>query len=101
MVRTMTNASTEKLQCYVVVIALLSNGFHFIVDDLATELRIPTVKLGQICKSTGCQVIVTTAARDVDADTTKKGKTSSVRKAILTAPIEFPKERQLPKRARQ
>ncbi|KAJ2542818.1 DNA-directed RNA polymerase I subunit rpa49, partial [Coemansia sp. RSA 1933] len=89
---TKTPASESKLVCHITVLMLAINNWIMYPVEMSADLGIPVKKAEQYLTSVGCKLEKASAEEVAACVLNKRAKTSNFKKAVLKAPIEFPKQ---------
>ncbi|KAJ2350422.1 DNA-directed RNA polymerase I subunit rpa49 [Coemansia erecta] len=87
----MTPATENKLVCYISVLMLSLNNWVLYPAELAGDLGIPGKKAEKFLAGVGCKLEVVSAAEVAAQTMNKRTASRSGKKAVLQAPIKFPK----------
>ncbi|KAJ1793984.1 DNA-directed RNA polymerase I subunit rpa49 [Coemansia sp. RSA 2399] len=88
---TRTPASESKLVCHIAVLMLAVNGWIVYPLELSADLGIPAKKAEKFLTSVGCKLEPASADEIAACVLNKRSRAGSSKKAVLKAPIEFPK----------
>ncbi|KAJ2850077.1 DNA-directed RNA polymerase I subunit rpa49 [Coemansia brasiliensis] len=86
-----TTAMENKLICYIAVLMLSLNGWVAYPSELAGDLGIQGKKAEKYLASVGCKLEAVSAAEIAARTSNKRSVSRSGKKAVLKAPIQFPK----------
>ncbi|KAJ1932602.1 DNA-directed RNA polymerase I subunit rpa49 [Linderina macrospora] len=93
-----TPGMDNKLICYIAVLMLSLNDWIMYPSAMAADLGMPTKKAEQYLMSVGCKLEA--ASKEEVAKFSSSGKRGQAvpKKAVLKAPVAFPKEKTGPSR---
>ncbi|KAJ2626222.1 DNA-directed RNA polymerase I subunit rpa49 [Coemansia sp. RSA 1290] len=86
-----TTAMENKLICYISVLVLSLNGWVAYPSELAGDLGIQGKKAERYLASVGCKLEAVSASEIAAHTSNKRSASRSGKKAVLKAPIQFPK----------
>ncbi|KAJ2516046.1 DNA-directed RNA polymerase I subunit rpa49 [Coemansia sp. RSA 2049] len=87
-----TPASESKLVCHIAVLMLAVNNWVVYPLELSADLGLPIRKAEKFLTSVGCKLEVASADEIATCVMSKRPKAGASKKAVLKAPIEFPKQ---------
>ncbi|PIA13746.1 RNA polymerase I associated factor, A49-like protein [Coemansia reversa NRRL 1564] len=90
-VYTKTPAAESRLICHICVLMLSVNNWIMYPAELAADLSIPNKKAESYLASVGCKLEAATAGEISAHTVSKRVRTNAGKKALLKAPIKFPK----------
>ncbi|KAJ1667033.1 DNA-directed RNA polymerase I subunit rpa49 [Coemansia sp. RSA 1813] len=88
---TRTPASESKLVCHIAVLMLAANSWVVYPMELSADLGIPAKRAEKFLFSVGCKLEAASADEIAACVLNKRSRAGSSKKAVLKAPIEFPK----------
>ncbi|KAJ2227528.1 DNA-directed RNA polymerase I subunit rpa49 [Coemansia sp. RSA 1722] len=86
-----TAATESRLACHISVLMLALNNWIMYPSEMAADLGIPSKKAEKYLQNVGCKLEAVTADEVAKHTFGKRAKMGSSKKAVLIAPIKFPK----------
>ncbi|KAJ1961342.1 DNA-directed RNA polymerase I subunit rpa49 [Dipsacomyces acuminosporus] len=86
-----TSATESKLSCYIAVLMLSLSSWVLYPSEMAADLGIPSKKAEKYLESVGCKLETVTADEIAKHTFSKRARVGVAKKAVLKAPISFPK----------
>ncbi|KAJ1646369.1 DNA-directed RNA polymerase I subunit rpa49 [Coemansia asiatica] len=86
-----TAATETKLACHISVLMLSLNNWVMYPSEMAADLGIPSKKAEKYLQNVGCKIETVSADEIAKHTFGKRAKLGASKKAVLIAPIKFPK----------